>query len=117
MTAGPLPDGAPPDLMLPFGAIADEAGRDLILSGDHADAVLAYCRAMGAKFGAPQIGELAARTGCRAMIQYQFISDFPASFSQAPAYFFGRSGAGHRDTGGGVRERHQRLTVDGQRVA
>ena len=39
--------------MLPFGSIADEAGRGVILSGDHADAVLAYCRAMGSKFGAP----------------------------------------------------------------
>jgi len=39
--------------MLPFGPIPDEVGRDVILSGDHADAVLAYCRAMGAKFGAP----------------------------------------------------------------
>lgn len=62
-----------------------------------------------------QIGELAARLGCNAVIQYQFISDFPASFSQAPAYFVGRSGAGH-DGRTGVEERHQKLTVDGRRV-
>jgi 16S rRNA G966 N2-methylase RsmD len=294
--APPLPDEGQPDLMLPFGAIADEAGRDVILSGDHADAVLAYCRAMGSKFGAPgylrylfglpvnealrsgyrmtqralrettphacaeeiartalellpdrggvagdrtvlnlfagvgqmaysyakagchvlsiendhttasvgagnmalaglagaveyrvadgpatlasvagagrefsivhldppwrgtyqydlarpfrledlafdagelvglglaaaqvvvlslphsalpsQVGELADRAGCSAVVQYQFISDFPASFSQAPAYFFGRPGPG-RDGPAGVQERRQRLTVDGQRV-
>jgi predicted RNA methylase len=50
---GSLPDDAGQDLMLPFGPIPDEAGRDVILSGDHADAVLAYCRAMGAKLGSP----------------------------------------------------------------
>jgi predicted RNA methylase len=64
---------------------------------------------------AAQIGELAGRLGCSAVIQYQFISDFPASFSQAPAYFYGRSGAGH-DGRGSVQERHQKLTVDGHRV-
>jgi predicted RNA methylase len=48
-----FPDDARPNLMLPLGPIADEAGRDVILSGDHADAVLAYCHAMGSKFGAP----------------------------------------------------------------
>jgi 16S rRNA G966 N2-methylase RsmD len=53
MTVPPLPDGVRQDLMLPFGAIADQTGRGVILSGDHADAVLAYCRAMGSKFGAP----------------------------------------------------------------
>jgi 16S rRNA G966 N2-methylase RsmD len=53
MTGLPPPDDVRQDLMLPFGPIPDEAGRDVILSGDHADAVLAYCRAMGAKFGAP----------------------------------------------------------------
>jgi hypothetical protein len=248
--APPFPDEAQPDLMLPFGAIADEAGRDVVLSGDHADAVLACCRAMGSKFGAPgylrylfglpvnealqsgygmtqrglrettphacaeeiartalellpdpggaaedrtvlnlfagvgqmaysyakagwhvqsiendhttasvavrnmalaglagaveyrvadgpatlasaaqvvvlnlphnalltQIGQLADRAGCSAVVQYQFISDFPASFSQAPAYFFGRPGPG-RDGPAGVQERQQRLTLDGQRVS
>jgi predicted RNA methylase len=49
----PVPGDARQDLMLPFGPIPDEAGRDVILSGDHADAVLAYCHAMGSKFGAP----------------------------------------------------------------
>ena len=39
--------------MLPFGPLADEAGRDVVLSGEHADAVLGYCRAMGDRFGAP----------------------------------------------------------------
>jgi RNA cap guanine-N2 methyltransferase len=47
-----LPDDVPQDLMLPFGPISDEAGRHVILSGEHADAVLAYCHAMGSKFGA-----------------------------------------------------------------
>src|SRR5437773_10925877 len=51
---GPEPhDNAPQDLMLPFGPLADETGRDVVLSGEHADAVLGYCRAMGARVGAP----------------------------------------------------------------
>jgi 16S rRNA G966 N2-methylase RsmD len=62
-----------------------------------------------------QIGDLAARVGCNALIEYQFVSDFPASFGQAPAFFFGRSGVGHGGTTG-FQERHQRLTLDGQRV-
>jgi hypothetical protein len=62
-----------------------------------------------------QIRDLATLVGCNALVQYQYVSDFPASFGQAPAYFFGRSGVGH---GGaiGYQERPQRLTVDGQRV-
>jgi predicted RNA methylase len=295
---GSLPDDARPDLMLPFGAIPDEAGRDVILSGDQADAVLAYCRAMGAKFGFPgylrylfglpvneallsgyrmtqralrettphacaqeiartalevlsrldggreeedrsvldlfagvgqmaysyakagcrvqavdndrttvdvavhnmalaglagaveyrladgpatlasavsqdrrfsivnldppwrgsyqydlnrpfmlgdlavdvgelvrlglegarvvvlklphnalsaQIGDLAALAGCNVLVQYLYVADFPASFGQAPAYFFGRSGSGQAGTAG-YQERHQRLTLDGRRV-
>jgi predicted RNA methylase len=63
-----------------------------------------------------QIGDLAALAGCKAVVQYQYISDFPASFGQAPAYFFGRSGGGHGGTTG-YQERRQRLTVDGQRVS
>jgi predicted RNA methylase len=52
--SGPArPDESGPDLMLPFGPIPDEAGRDVILSRNHAAAVLAYCRAMGSKFGCP----------------------------------------------------------------
>src|SRR5262252_4591856 len=39
--------------MLPLGPISDEAGRGVILSGGHADAVLGYCHAMGLKFGCP----------------------------------------------------------------
>ena len=297
MTGPPLPDYVRPDLILPFGPIPDEAGRGVVLSGDHADAVLAYCHAMGSKFGAPgylryifglpvnkallsgylmtqralrettphacaeeiartalellsglnggredgsvldifagvgqmaysyakagchvqavdndrttvdvavhnmafaglaavveyrlgdgpaalasavntdqrfsivhldppwrgtyqydltrpfmleglavdvqelvrlglegarlvvlnlphnalpsQIGDIAARAGCNALVQYQYVSDFPASFGQAPAYFFGRSGSGHGGTTG-CQERRQRLTVDGQRVS
>ena len=297
MTGPPLPDGVRQDLMLPFGPIPDEAGRGVILSGDHADAVLAYCHAMGSKLGAPgylryffglpvneallsgylmtqralrettphacaqeiartalellstvdggheedrslldifagvgqmaysyakagcrvqavdndrttvdiatsnmalaglasvveyrladgpaaltsavntdgrfsiahldppwrgnyqydltrpflledlavnveelvglgldgarlvvlnlphnalssQIAELAVLVGCNVLVQYQYVSDFPASFGQAPAYFFGRSGDGHGGTG--YQERRQRLTVDGQRVS
>jgi len=293
------PGDARPDLMLPFGPIPDEAGRDVILSGDHADAVLAYCQAMGSKFGAPgylrylfglpvneallsgylmtqralrettphacaeesartalellsgldgggqeedrsvldvfagvgqmaysyakagcrvhavdndrttvdvavhnmalaglasvveyrladgpatltsavntgrrfsivhldppwrgtyqydltrpflledlaadveelvrlglegarlvvlklphnalpsQIRDLAALVGCRAVVQYQYVADFPASFGQAPAYFFGRADGGHDETAD-YQERQQRLTVDGQRVS
>jgi predicted RNA methylase len=293
------PDGARQDLMLPFGVIPDEAGRDVIVSGDHADAVLAYCRAMGSKFGAPgylrylfglpvneallsgylmtqralrettphacaeevartalellsglddgggqedrsvldvfagvgqmtysyakagcrvqavdndrttvdvavhnmalaglagvveyrladgpatltsavtagrrfsvvnldppwrgtyrydptrpfllenlaadveelvrlglegarlvvlklphnalpsQIRDLAALLGCHAVVQYQYVADFPASFGQAPAYFFGGPDGGHDGTAG-YQERRQRLTVDGQRVS
>jgi 16S rRNA G966 N2-methylase RsmD len=297
---GPEPhDNAPQDLMLPFGPLADETGRDVVLSGEHADAVLGYCQAMGARFGAPsylrylfglpvneallsgyritqralrettphacaqeiartalellpdpgrggrageapavldlfagvgqmaysyakagcrvqavdndpttvavathnmalagltasvgyrladgpatlaaaaeagqefsvvhldppwrgtykydlaqpftldalavdipelvrlglehahlvvlnlphnalpsQIGELAARARCQALIQHLYISDFPASFSQAPAYFFGRSATG--PAAAGYQERRQNLTLDGQRAA
>lgn len=53
MTRPPFPDGARQDLMLPFGPISDEAGRGVVLSGGHADAVLAYCHAMGSRFGCP----------------------------------------------------------------
>jgi predicted RNA methylase len=298
MTGRPPPDAARPDLMLPFGPIPDASGRDVILSGDHAGAVLAYCHAMGSKFGAPgylrylfglpvneallagyqitqralrettphacaqetartalellpgldggrdeeggsvldvfagvgqmtysyakagcrvqavdndrttvelaasnmalaglagvvdfrladgpatlaaavstdpglsiihldppwrgtyqydltrpfmledlavdvrelvrlglqgarlvvlglphnalssQVADIAAMAGCHALVQYLYVSDFPAAFGQAPAYFFRPSGAGH---GGetGYQERHQRLTTDGQRV-
>jgi hypothetical protein len=62
-----------------------------------------------------QIGDLAALAGCNALV-HQYVSDFPASFGQAPAYFFGRSGGGHGATTG-YQERRQRLTVDGQRVS
>jgi hypothetical protein len=62
-----------------------------------------------------QIAELAVLLGCNALVQYQYVSDFPASFGQAPAYFFGRSGDGHGGTTG-YQERSQSLTVDGQRV-
>jgi predicted RNA methylase len=298
MTGPPLPGEAGQDLMLPFGLIPDEAGRDVIVSGDHADAVLAYCHAMGSKFGAPgylrylfglpvneallsgylmtqralrettphacaeeiartalellsgldggreedrsvldlfagvgqmtysyakagchvqavdndrttvdvavhnmalaglagvvdyrladgpatlvsavdtgrrfsivnldppwrgtyqydlarpflledlavdveelvrlglqgahlvvlklphnalpsRIRDLATLIGCNALVQYQYVSDFPASFGQAPVYFFGRSDSGHGGTTG-YQERHQRLTVDGQRAS
>jgi predicted RNA methylase len=63
-----------------------------------------------------QISDLAALTGCNALVQYLYVSDFPASFGQAPAYFFGRSGDGHGGTTG-YQERRQRLTVDGRRVS
>lgn len=69
-----------------------------------------------------QIGELAARVNCQALIQYLYISDFPASFSQAPAYFFGRPAVGSAEAAGPVeaaayQERRQNLTLDGQRAA
>ena len=63
-----------------------------------------------------QISDLAALTGCSALVQYLHVSDFPASFGQAPAYFFGQSGGGHGGTTG-YQERRQSLTVDGQRVS
>jgi predicted RNA methylase len=62
-----------------------------------------------------QIRDLATLVGCNVLVQYQYVSDFPASFGQAPAYFFGRSGVGHGGTTG-YKERRQRLTVDGRRV-
>jgi predicted RNA methylase len=62
-----------------------------------------------------QIGDLAALVGCNALVEYQYVADFPPSFSQAPAYFFGRSGAGP-DGASGCQERYQRLTLEGQRV-
>ena len=62
-----------------------------------------------------QIGDLAAQAGCHALVEYLYVSDFPASFGQAPAFFFGQSNGGHDGTTGG-QERRQRLTVDGQRV-
>ncbi|MEP7026548.1 MAG: RsmD family RNA methyltransferase [Actinomycetota bacterium] len=63
-----------------------------------------------------QIGDLGIELGCSAVVQYLYISDWPASFSQAPAYFFRPSDAGHGGTVG-FQERHQKLTVDGQRVS
>jgi len=63
-----------------------------------------------------QIRDLATLLGCNALVQYQYVSDFPASFGQAPAYFFGRSDGG-RDGTAGYQERRQRLTLDGQRVS
>jgi hypothetical protein len=63
-----------------------------------------------------QIGELAAQAGCSVLIERLCISGFPASFSQAPAFFYGRSATGPGETAG-YQERHQRLTLDGQRVA
>jgi len=65
-----------------------------------------------------QLGELAAKAGCNVLIERLFISDFPASFSQAPAYFFGRSPAGPAEAAAGPpAERRQNLTLDGQRAA
>jgi predicted RNA methylase len=70
-----------------------------------------------------QLGELAATAGCNVLIQRLFISDFPASFSQAPAYFFGRSAARPAETAGPAGlagppvERRQNLTLDGHRTA
>jgi predicted RNA methylase len=65
-----------------------------------------------------QLGELAAKAGCNVLIQRLFISGFPASFSQAPAYFFGRSPAGPGKAAAGLtEERRQNLTLDGQRAA
>jgi hypothetical protein len=60
-----------------------------------------------------QIGDLAARLGCNALVQYLYVADFPASFGQAPAYFFGRSGGGTS----AYQEQTQRLTAEGQRVS
>jgi predicted RNA methylase len=62
-----------------------------------------------------QIRDLAQLVGCSAVVQYLYVSDFPASFGQAPVYFFGQSGAGPDGTAD-YQERHQRLTLDGQRV-
>jgi len=62
-----------------------------------------------------QIGDLAALAGCNVLVQYLYVADFPASFGQAPAYFFGRSGSGRGGTSD-YQERHQRLTLDGQRL-
>jgi predicted RNA methylase len=64
-----------------------------------------------------QLGELAAQAGCNVLIERLFISDFPASFSQAPAYFYGRSPAGPAKAAGLIQERRQNLTLDGQRAA
>jgi predicted RNA methylase len=63
-----------------------------------------------------QICDLATAAGCDVMVQYLYISDFPASFSQAPAYFYGRSDGG-QDRTASYQERRQRLTVDGQRAS
>ena len=63
-----------------------------------------------------QIGDLAVRAGGHALVEYLYVSDFPASFGQAPAFFYGRSNGGHDGTTGG-QERRQRLTVEGQRVS
>ena len=64
-----------------------------------------------------QLGELAARAGCSVLIQRLFIADYPASFSQAPAYFFRRSPAGPAQAAAGPVEELRNLTLDGQRAA
>jgi len=64
-----------------------------------------------------QLSELAAKAGCNVLIERLFISDFSASFSQAPAYFFGRSPAGPAQAAAPAQERRQNLTLDGQRAA
>jgi hypothetical protein len=65
-----------------------------------------------------QLGELAGQAGCNVLIERLFISDFPGSFSQAPAYFFGRPPAGSAEAAAGpLQERRQNLTLDGQRTA
>jgi 16S rRNA G966 N2-methylase RsmD len=43
-----------PDLMLPFGRMADSAGRDNVLGYEDQDSVIAYCRTMGKRFNCPQ---------------------------------------------------------------
>jgi hypothetical protein len=63
-----------------------------------------------------QLGELAAKIGCKVLVERLFIADFPASFSQAPAYFYGRPPAGSA-AAGPLQERRQNLTLDGQRAA
>jgi 16S rRNA G966 N2-methylase RsmD len=63
-----------------------------------------------------QIGDLATLAGCNVLVQYLYVSDFPASFGQAPAYFYGRSDGGQDGTAR-YQERRQRLTVDGQRAS
>jgi 16S rRNA G966 N2-methylase RsmD len=63
----------------------------------------------------PELADLAALLGCDVLVECLYVSDFPASFGQAPAYFSGRPGTGRSGTGG-VRQRDQRLTLGGQRV-
>jgi predicted RNA methylase len=61
-----------------------------------------------------QIREVASQLGAGVLVQYQYVSDFPAIFSQAPAYFF-RSGAAAAPVPD-YQEERQRLTLDGQRL-
>jgi len=63
-----------------------------------------------------QISDVATAAGCNVLVEYLFVSDFPASFGQAPAYFYGRSDDGPDGTTR-YQERRQRLTVDGQRAS
>jgi predicted RNA methylase len=63
---------------------------------------------------ASEVGELAGRTGSRALVQYLYIADFPASFSQAPAFFFCQSAAG--EAGAACQQRTQHLTIEGKRA-
>jgi 16S rRNA G966 N2-methylase RsmD len=62
-----------------------------------------------------EIRDLAALAGCNVLVQYLHVADYPPSFGQAPAYFFGRSGARHPGRPG-YEERRQSLTLDGQAV-
>jgi 16S rRNA G966 N2-methylase RsmD len=62
-----------------------------------------------------QIRDLADRARCSALVQYLYVSDFPATFAQAPAYFFRRPADGHQAAR--YEERRQRLTVDGERIS
>jgi len=116
---GSFPDDVRQDLMLPFGPIpfmledlavgAQELVR-LGLEGARLVVLKLPHNALPS-----QIGDLAAEAGCNVLVQYLYVADFPASFGQAPAYFFGRSGSGHGGTSD-YQERHQRLALDGRRV-
>jgi hypothetical protein len=57
---------------------------------------------------------LAKALECEVLVQYQYVSDFPACFGLAPAFFSGSTAS--RSSRSRYREEHQPLTIDGMRI-
>jgi 2-polyprenyl-3-methyl-5-hydroxy-6-metoxy-1,4-benzoquinol methylase len=65
MTQPPLPDDARPDLLLPFGPIADAVGRDVILSDLDGGGAAEAGSVLDIFAGVGQMACSYAKAGCR----------------------------------------------------
>jgi hypothetical protein len=61
-----------------------------------------------------EIRQLVRNLSCQALVQYQYVADFPPQFGQAHA-FFHRAALGG-GSGANYAEERQHLTIDGQRI-